>query len=167
MYDQQQFVFLANGKTKKVFGQRPYGVGTFVGGGVALFESLLGLKDEDVGMMKGEALLKESTYYNTSNYYIVFPPSDSYIFTSAVGWIELENRGDEEIILISQQRKTQVFGETYTLKTSEKKSFDYKGNWCIEIRSGNPQNISISQHSTNGGGTKGNELGMVPKSRLL
>jgi len=64
--------------------------------------------------------------------------------------------------LVSQKRRGVQRGGCFILEGGKEQSFDYRGHWCLQIESGEPQDIFVLKYETFGGGTQGNNwLGMV------
>ncbi len=55
-----------NGQTGKAHGQRPYGVGNMLGGGIGMLEDMFGINDlQNAGILSGQVIdLQISTYIN-------------------------------------------------------------------------------------------------------
>lgn len=167
-----RFVFLVNGTTRKCWGERPWGMGTLLSKGIGALTSILGTDDEDrVGLVEG-ALLRRvdcSPHYERDSLYLVFPPSHSYLITSAPGWIRLKNcSGDSDdghhVELLSWRRKGERPLGRFTLAPGQEEVFDFRGRWCIEVRASaklrSSSPVQVVGFETTGGGGYGNKLNM-------
>lgn len=167
-----RFVFLVNGTTRKCWGERPWGMGTLLSKGIGALTSILGTDDEDrIGLVEG-ALLRRvdcSPHYERDSLYLVFPPSHSYLITSAPGWIRLKNcSGDSDdghhVELLSWRRKGERPLGRFTLAPGQEEVFDFRGRWCIEVRASakllSSAPVQVVSFETTGGGGYGNKLNM-------
>lgn len=165
----KRYAYAANGQTGRGNGERPYGVGNVIGGGIGLLENIFGVNEQETaGILSGQALKKvdNSPHYKDAGWYLVFPPSHSYLVTSATGFVTLRNAGTQDIVLSSQPRGGEKVIATHVLKCGETETFDYKGNWCVELRCAadgdrSQPDIELVEFQTSGGGHYGNKLGMT------
>lgn len=84
-------------------------MGNVIGGGIGLLENIFGVNEQETaGILSGQALKKvdNSPHYKDAGWYLVFPPSHSYLVTSATGFVTLRNAGTQDIVLSSQPRYT-------------------------------------------------------------
>lgn len=104
--------------------------------GIGALSSILGTDEEDrIGLVEG-ALLRRvdcSPHYERDSLYLVFPPSHSYLITSAPGWIRLKNcSGDSSdadghhVELLSWRRKGERPLGRFTLAPGQEEVFDFR-----------------------------------------
>jgi len=98
--------------------------------------------------------------------FIVFPASyyNYFLMSYSIGFIELENGGNEPICLAAWKRHHSNVGipTLYYLKPNEISLFDYKGQWCIQIVQGNIEDLKVVDFNTWGGTGNYNNLKMLP-----
>ncbi|KAF2077804.1 hypothetical protein CYY_000925 [Polysphondylium violaceum] len=122
--------------------------------------------------VKGADLNQQDIHYNEDEeqvllyrddlYYLLFPSSDQFLLYQMVGYIVLKNIGDQDILLESHKRMSDIVGGECILRVGETKTFSYKGSWCIEIKQGLHNCLQVVRIETNSGGDKPSlELSMV------
>jgi len=170
----ESFLFLVNGFTNKFWGERPWGMGTVLSRGIGVLANIFGTDDDRIGFVRGSLLrrIDSNPHYNRQATYLVFPPSHSYVITSASGWIKLvnnscatEGQSASVIELISWPRKGQQPEGRFALAPGQEQVFDFRGRWCIEVQ-GNESSLRVAGFDTTGGGGFGNKLSM-DHSRFL
>jgi len=108
--------------------------------------------------------------WNDASRYIVFSSSQNFVVTKTTGYICLENRGNNDVTIISRQREPNILelsnqggkvGGTYILRAHALQGIDFRGWWCIEVPPDPVHSIDLLVYdfATKGGG-KGNWLGM-------
>lgn len=114
--------------------------------------------------------------YPEGSKYIVFPESTNFLVDRCTGYICIENKGGQDISLISRERGALGIGGignmfnvgaravgSYVLHAHTKQGFDFRGYYCIEIPCKEIEaygvNLLIYDFATKGGG-KGNWLNM-------
>eukprot|EP01087_Luapelamoeba_hula_P002874 TRINITY_DN1267_c1_g1_i2.p1 TRINITY_DN1267_c1_g1~~TRINITY_DN1267_c1_g1_i2.p1 ORF type:complete len:664 (+),score=120.01 TRINITY_DN1267_c1_g1_i2:185-2176(+) len=153
----KEYAFLLNGQSGKSDGQRPFGMGTVMGGGMRLLEGLFGVKDQDYpALATGQQLrrIDNGAFYRKKARYLVFPPSQSFFLFRQTGFITLRNvsppqqqlsspsnsghisTSEVRLRLVGQKRGnycTLAGKAEYDLAPGEEETFDYTGNWCLRV----------------------------------
>jgi hypothetical protein len=92
--------------------------------------SIFGTDDDDrIGLVEGSHLrrIDGCSHYERDSVYLVFPPSHSYLITSATGWIRLKNSSDaHHVELLSWPRKGERPLGRFTLAPGQEEVFDYR-----------------------------------------
>lgn len=103
-----------------------------------MLESILGTEDNDrIGLVEGSVLRRvdNSLHYEPDSTYLVFPPSHSYLITSATGWIKLKNNSPLDagegaasvpLELLSWPRKGERVVGRFTLPPGHEEVFDFR-----------------------------------------
>eukprot|EP01102_Stenamoeba_stenopodia_P010363 TRINITY_DN3113_c0_g1_i2.p1 TRINITY_DN3113_c0_g1~~TRINITY_DN3113_c0_g1_i2.p1 ORF type:complete len:449 (+),score=86.68 TRINITY_DN3113_c0_g1_i2:221-1567(+) len=162
-YEKKAFKFFMNGQNGMIYGERPYGISGIVNGLKSI--GSLFIRRESPKIVSGEQMqaLDNSNIYNPTSYFILLPPSDKQLGVSSVGYITLLNKGGKPVQLVSQRRMSVAQGGAFFLLPHQKKSFDYVGDWVIEVIGDqgefNRDELEIVEWATKGG-AKGNSLGM-------
>lgn len=167
-YQQKDHVFVVNGVTGAYNGERPpyglgkfgdyyKGVGNFVG---TVWGSNQGEKPQ---VISGEALSKldSVTIYNPSNFFFIFPRSDSYLISQSWGILQIKNKGRFAIQIWPQKRCGSQRGKVYDLKPDETLTASFVGHWILEITYGSSDDLELIDVKTSGGSKKYDVLGML------
>lgn len=104
--------------------------------------NLKGVKEVGYAEILAEDKRHESWPADTP--YLVFQESEANIFTKRIGYIEIANRGDEPLTLVAHKRKVKDKAASYSLPGHSQNIFDFKGQWCIEVR-GNSGDLEVVQ----------------------
>eukprot|EP01102_Stenamoeba_stenopodia_P020058 TRINITY_DN76_c0_g1_i1.p1 TRINITY_DN76_c0_g1~~TRINITY_DN76_c0_g1_i1.p1 ORF type:complete len:609 (-),score=150.78 TRINITY_DN76_c0_g1_i1:136-1962(-) len=157
-YQGKVFKVFINGQSGKIYGERPYGMGGFVNG-LKTIGSLF-KKKQKAEILSGVELQQRdnTTVYNASSKFVVLPPSDRQLGVVSVGYVTIENPGPTPVQLVSQKRLTSIQGGAVLLQPHSSKSFDFIGEWVIELV-GECSHVRIVDFAAKGG-AKGNELNM-------
>jgi hypothetical protein len=103
----------------------------------------------------------EKTYPIDSTY-IVFPESYYNMFYRDIGTLILENLGEEPLLLVSHQRKSEGDRMTYyKFQGHRTELFDYRGCWCVEVRQGDCARLRVVEVKNAGGTGHFNNLNMM------
>ena len=84
----------------------------------------------------------------------------------ATGSLRFTNNTPHPLVLRSHRRMCvggggeHVVGGIFAISPFTKKSFDFRGWWCVEVVSGDCAGVTVSHLELSGGG-KGNELAMA------
>ena len=116
-------------------------------------------------LVSGEELntAEATDVYSNSSCYLTLPRSRNYVVKSGCGFIKLNNKGNSEIELLSQEKGAHRRGFPFLLRAGVTQVFNFKGSWVIEIVSGNAVDLDIVEFETHGGSKKkkDNVLGMA------
>eukprot|EP01112_Ceratiomyxa_fruticulosa_P021006 TRINITY_DN7306_c0_g1_i4.p1 TRINITY_DN7306_c0_g1~~TRINITY_DN7306_c0_g1_i4.p1 ORF type:complete len:576 (-),score=102.64 TRINITY_DN7306_c0_g1_i4:156-1883(-) len=161
------YTFLVNGQTGVYFGERPFGLPGNLRSSAIKFVTGNPFSHNSTRLSSGKELC---TIYSTDIYehtaqYLVFPPSDQFLFVVAIGYITLQNVDTDEsfslrAVRISREEEEEV-GSEFVLRPQETATFSYRGGWCIKILSGPADKLNVMHVETNNGNDKPNSLGMV------
>jgi len=124
---------------------------------------------EKVRLYNGEFLTKHDVrndHFPLKSHYITFRGSNlSFFGVRSIGYICIENRGKTPIQLGARKRGTSDFNAKkpnyVRIEGRMKYYFDFKGEWCLEIVSGDFKSIAVVDYSTSGGSGLNNLTKMV------
>jgi len=166
-FEKVSYKVIVDGQTASHFVERPgYGLGKagdLVKGTKNFVSTVLNWR-EDVGLCMGRKLAEMDncvSLYSPENCFIIFPRSDSYLFTQSVGTLTLYNSGRLPVEILGQKRKGAQRGVPLTLESGQEITIDFKGWWCIEVIGGRWEDLMIRKCTTNGGNFANNEAGML------
>lgn len=156
--------FLVNGQTGQCTGERPLGLGV-LGSSLVAIEQLFKKQRPLVGLQSGQALAKRdgSSMYVQQDWYLTFPPSQSSLLSSAVGWLRIANHGSAPVALSAYQRPAckRSSSAAYWLAPGETVTIPYRGNWCLRVDEGNATDVQVEQQCSTGGDSHEDVLLMV------
>lgn len=146
--------FLVNGQTGQCTGERPLALGV-LGSGISAIEQLFKRQKPLVGLHSGQTLAKRdgSPLYARQDWYLAFPPSQSGLLSSAVGWLRVANHGAAPVALSAYQRPGCKWSSAapYWLLPGERVVLPYRGAWCLHVDKGDPTDVQVEAQSGAGG----------------
>jgi len=160
IHEGKPYHIMVNGQSGKLSGDRPYGWGS-MGDAFGSIGKLFSSPQEPPRIVDGTALIKADAKQ-------CYSPAGSYILLPSVrkGWIETRNLGNQRIELASLRRKNGRRLAMFELRPYQSQVFNFKDHRCIEILSGNPDNLQVVGFSYNSfstvvDGEKANRLSMT------
>lgn len=156
--------FLCNAQSATTWGERPLGFGSIPRAIGKLLTGGAAAAVPTVTICSGTELNARDSvdHYAKDHRFLVLPPSDQFLITSAVGWADVQNTGDSEVVLQAHWRGNRTApGPSRSLKPGQRISFSFKGLWAIEVVSGDANQIKVHRIETRDGSEKLDWLGMA------
>ena len=130
-YNKKTYKFLINAQNGAAHGTRPYGLKA-IDDKLQYIGSWFKSEDIQPGFIKGDKLNEQDhcQYYSQHSYYIVFPPSKSYLLSYDIGWIRLKNKSNQGVHLRGHERSAPLRrSPVVILRANEARFFPFQGKW--------------------------------------
>eukprot|EP01133_Synstelium_polycarpum_P017003 gene17003-20233_t len=156
-FDGRTYHFHINAHNGQTFAMRPS-----IGAGKAgdlykfvrnYFTTLAGVRESLANKRGTElALADGAEVYDHSHYYLLWPRSDTTLFSSsAVGFVTIKSHSNSPILVRGQKRRGYFKGLPTLLAPHSETTYSYKGHWCVEVLEGDHSLLEITYYSINGG----------------